>query len=148
MEMGAMDSEQIGMWLDSIDDYGMGDGRYWIPTKEGFEELCRLALKGLAAPEEGFPHLDQEPLDFAAALTLLREARKELVIARAAANSWKQDLLRLKAHAPEGGASIHPAVRVALRVVLNHVEPGHENCTALLTAWLDGRLEPQNGNTK
>jgi len=38
---------QIEDWLASIDDYGMGDGRYWIPTKEGFEKLCNLALSSI-----------------------------------------------------------------------------------------------------
>lgn len=36
-----------------------------------------------AQPEEGVSHLDQEPLDFAAALTLLREAREEIKRLRA-----------------------------------------------------------------
>jgi hypothetical protein len=42
-------AQTIQHWLEGIDDYGMGDGRYWIPTKEGFEELCKLALS--ARPE-------------------------------------------------------------------------------------------------
>jgi hypothetical protein len=32
-------------------------------------------------------------------------------------------------------------VRVALRVLLNHVEPGWDNCKALVEAWLDGKLD-------
>jgi hypothetical protein len=28
-------------------------------------------------------------------------------------------------------------VKMALRILLNHVEPGWENCTALVKAWLD-----------
>jgi hypothetical protein len=33
------------------------------------------------------------------------------------------------------------AVRVALRVLLNHVEPGWDNCKYLVEAWLDGKLD-------
>lgn len=33
-----------------------------------------------------------------------------------------------------------PAVRVALLVLLNHVEPGWDNCRTVVQAWLDGEL--------
>ncbi len=32
--------------------------------------------------------------------------------------------------------TIPPAVKVALLVILNHVEPGWENCVAFLRQWL------------
>ena len=32
-------------------------------------------------------------------------------------------------------------VRLALLVVLNHVEPGWENCVTLVKLWLEGRLK-------
>ncbi len=38
----------------------------------------------------------------------------------------------------ETGNAIPPAVRVALLVVLNHVEPGWENCVTVLRLWLEG----------
>ncbi len=38
----------------------------------------------------------------------------------------------------ETGNSIPPAIRVALLVVLNHVEPGWENCVTVLRLWLEG----------
>lgn len=44
-------SEQIQDWLAGLPTYGMGDGEYWIPTKESFEELCQLVLQALARPE-------------------------------------------------------------------------------------------------
>lgn len=37
-------TDQIESWLESVDDYETGD---WRPTKESFEWLCQLALKGL-----------------------------------------------------------------------------------------------------
>lgn len=43
---------QIESWLDSINDYGCGDGEYWVPTREAFEWVCREALKSLSAPPE------------------------------------------------------------------------------------------------
>lgn len=39
-------TDQIESWLESADDYETGD---WRPTKESFEWLCKLALKGLAS---------------------------------------------------------------------------------------------------
>ncbi len=33
--------------------------------------------------------------------------------------------------------TIPPAIRVALLVILNHVEPGWENCVGLVSQWLD-----------
>lgn len=38
--------------------------------------------------------------------------------------------------------SIPPAVKLAIRVLLRHVEPGWENCKIVVEAWLDGRLGP------
>jgi hypothetical protein len=32
-------------------------------------------------------------------------------------------------------------VRLALRVLLQHVEPGWENCRTTVLAWLDGNWE-------
>lgn len=37
----------------------------------------------------------------------------------------------------ETGNAIPPAVRLALLVVLNHVEPGWENCVTVLRLWLE-----------
>jgi len=34
-----------------------------------------------------------------------------------------------------------PAVKIALRVLLNHIEPGWENCKVVVQAWLDGKLD-------
>lgn len=31
-----------------------------------------------------------------------------------------------------------PAVNIALLVLLNHIEPGFENCAAVVKLWLDG----------
>ena len=39
-----------------------------------------------------------------------------------------------------------PAVRLALTVLLNHVEPGWDNCRAVVRAWMEGELEA-NGET-
>jgi hypothetical protein len=36
---------------------------------------------------------------------------------------------------------VPPVVRTTLMVLLNHVEPGWDNCKALLQLWLDGKLE-------
>ncbi len=33
-----------------------------------------------------------------------------------------------------------PAVKMALLVLVNHIEPGFENCTAVVQAYLDGKL--------
>ncbi len=33
--------------------------------------------------------------------------------------------------------TIPPAIRVALLVILNHVEPGWEDCVGLVNQWLD-----------
>ncbi len=33
-------------------------------------------------------------------------------------------------------------VRLALRVILNHIEPGWENCQKLVAIWLDGNYQP------
>ncbi len=38
----------------------------------------------------------------------------------------------------ETSNAIPPAVRVALLVVLNHVEPGWENCVEVIRLWLEG----------
>ena len=63
-------------------------------TGDEWEDLCELALKGLAPRPEG------------------REQECPLV------------------------------VRTALRVLLNHIEPGHwENCRVLVQSWLDGKLD-------
>lgn len=32
-------------------------------------------------------------------------------------------------------------VQIAIRVIVNNVKPGFDNCTAVVQAWLDGRLE-------
>ncbi len=32
-------------------------------------------------------------------------------------------------------------VRLALRVILNHIEPGWENCQTLVARWLDGNYQ-------
>lgn len=37
----------------------------------------------------------------------------------------------------EVSPEVPPAVRMALRVLLNHVEPGWENCAAVVRFWLD-----------
>jgi hypothetical protein len=37
---------------------------------------------------------------------------------------------------PEEG--IPRVVKIAIRVLINHTEPGWENCTALVREWLDG----------
>ena len=56
---------------------------------------------------------------------------------------------------PEGREQECPlVVRTALRVLLNHIEPGHwENCRVLVQSWLDGKLDalmqqqlPQEGS--
>ena len=39
---------------------------------------------------------------------------------------------------PSGSAP--PVIRTTLRVLLNHVEPGFDNCKWVVQAWLDGRL--------
>ena len=36
---------------------------------------------------------------------------------------------------------IPPAIRIALRVLLNHVEPGWENSVKFVELWLDGGLQ-------
>jgi len=41
--------------------------------------------------------------------------------------------------------NIPPAVRIALLVLLNHIEPGWENCTLLVRGWLDGACGPDAG---
>lgn len=53
---------------------------------------------------------------------------------------------------PEVEAKVPPAVRIAIRLLLNHVEPGWENCQLVVQSWLDDavpaaaveRREPQN----
>lgn len=34
-----------------------------------------------------------------------------------------------------------PVVRLSLMVLLDHIEPGWQNCTAVVRAWLNGELE-------
>ena len=34
-----------------------------------------------------------------------------------------------------------PAVLMAIRVLLNHVEPGWDNCKTVVSVWLDGGLD-------
>lgn len=41
--------------------------------------------------------------------------------------------------APQDEAAM-PVVRTALRVLLNHIEPGFENCKTLVELWLNGAL--------
>lgn len=47
----------------------------------------------------------------------------------------------------EQRSEVPPEVKLAIRVAINHLEPGWENTKAIIQAWLDGRLEqfgPQN----
>ena len=37
--------------------------------------------------------------------------------------------------------TLEPAVRLALTVLLNHVEPGWDNCKTVIQAWLDGDVQ-------
>lgn len=49
-----------------------------------------------------------------------------------------------KALRPEVGESCPPVIRMALAVLLNHIEPGWENCSAVVRLWLGEKLsEPQ-----
>lgn len=41
--------------------------------------------------------------------------------------------------------SIPPQVRLALLVLLNHVEPGWENCVSVVKAWLEGETDEPSG---
>jgi len=34
-----------------------------------------------------------------------------------------------------------PAVRMALAILLNHVQPGYDNCKAVVRLWLDGKID-------
>ena len=39
---------------------------------------------------------------------------------------------------------IPPVVRIALAVLLNHIEPGLDNCKAVIKEWLDGKMEDES----
>lgn len=44
-------------------------------------------------------------------------------------------------------AEFPPMVRTAIAILLRHVEPGWDNCTTLVQAWLDGKLDTSRSAT-
>jgi len=53
-----------------------------------------------------------------------------------------RDVLTAQSKSEEKAATsvIPPAVRIALTIALNHVEPGWSNCVTVIQAWLEGAL--------
>lgn len=52
--------------------------------------------------------------------------------------------VRVADGAGEGGVMKQPpppAVRMALAILLNHVQPGYDNCKAVVRLWLDGKID-------
>lgn len=116
------------------------------------EELTRLRAlyadipRDLRIVEDGCEHAsDTDVRDSADTIYVLHRAKwsaepflRFAVEARTALPALLDECERLQSLATP------PAIKIALRVLLNHVEPGWENCVTVLAAWL-GSLSPDPG---
>lgn len=60
-------------------------------------------------------------------------------------SEWDTVMYALSARSES--AEFPPMVRTAIAILLRHVEPGWDNCTTLVQAWLDGKLDTSRSAT-